>query len=163
MEADPRHAEILGAMLGGDRRVVSTPGVKEKVEAPRGQCRPAEEEEASAFEARMSARTAKVRDLQQQIRDLAARLAEKVASEERPLAAGDVEPQPAPALAAVAVPERAGRRRGEEESQEAQASAPQEEEADRVLTEVEAGWFRGAAARANYLAQDRFDLAFAAN
>merc|ERR1712242_112846 len=64
VEADPRHAEILGAMLGGDRRVVSTPGVKEKVEAPRGQCRPAEEEEDSAFEARMSVRTAKVRDLQ---------------------------------------------------------------------------------------------------
>ena len=40
---------------------------------------------------------------------------------------------------------------------------PQKEEADRVLSEVEAGWFRGAAARANYLAQDRFDLAFAAN
>ena len=38
----------------------------------------------------------------------------------------------------------------------------QKEEADRVLTEVEAGWFRGASARANYLAQDRFDLAFAA-
>ena len=31
-----------------------------------------------------------------------------------------------------------------------------------MLTGEEAGWFRGAAARANYLAQDRFDLAFAA-
>ena len=38
----------------------------------------------------------------------------------------------------------------------------QKEEADRVLTEVEAGWSRGALARANYLAQDRFDLTFAA-
>ena len=37
-----------------------------------------------------------------------------------------------------------------------------EEEVDRVLTEVEAGWFRGAAARANYLTQGRFGLAFAA-
>ena len=33
VEADPRHAEILGAMLGDDRRAVSTPGVKEKAEA----------------------------------------------------------------------------------------------------------------------------------
>ena len=76
VEADPRHAEILGAMLGADRRTVGTPGVKEKVTAPRGQCRPAEEEEeAEPFEARVSARTAKVKELQQQIRDLAAQLA----------------------------------------------------------------------------------------
>ena len=74
-EADPRHAEILGAMLGDDRRTTSTPGVKEKVTAPRGQCRQAEEEEESSFEARTSVRTAKVRELQQQIRDLATRLA----------------------------------------------------------------------------------------
>ena len=79
-EADPRHAEILGAMLGEDRRTVSTPGVKEKVTAPMGQCRPAEEEEAGAFEARASVRAAKVKELQQQIRDLAARLATVTAS-----------------------------------------------------------------------------------
>ena len=48
-EADPRHAEILGAMIGEDRRTVSTPGVKEKVTAPRGQCRPAEEEEVGTL------------------------------------------------------------------------------------------------------------------
>ena len=63
-------------MLGDNRRVVSTPGIKDKAEAPRGQCRPAEEEEAGTFEARTSARTAKVQELQQQIRDLAAQLAE---------------------------------------------------------------------------------------
>ena len=63
-------------MLGSDRRTVSTPGVKERAEAPRGCCRPAEEEEAGAYEARTSARTAKVQELQQQIRDLAAQLAE---------------------------------------------------------------------------------------
>ena len=62
----------------------------------------------------------------------------------------------------MAVPKRASRGEDQEEQQEAYASEPHEEEADRVLTEVEAGWFRGAAARANYLAQDRFDLAFAA-
>ena len=116
------------------------------MEAPRGQCRPAEEEEASAFEARMSARTAKVRELQQQIRDLAAQLADGARQREA-RRAGDAESQPAPALTAVTAPERAGRGRDDEESQE--------EEADRVLTEVEAGWFRGAAARANNLALDR--------
>ena len=140
MEADPRHAEILGAMLGSDRRVVSTPGVKERVEAPRGQCRPAQEEEAGAYEARTSARTAKVRELQQQIRDLAAQLAAGSRQLEA-RRAGDVESQQGPALTAVAAP---GRARGVEDH-----DGPQEEEADRVLTEVEAGWFRGAAARAN--------------
>merc|ERR1712026_662312 len=54
-----------------------------------------------------------------------------------------------PSLAAVATPGPGGCGR-------------KEEEVDRALTEVEAGWFRGASARANYLAQDRFDLAFAA-
>ena len=161
VEADPRHAEILGAMLGGDRRVVSTPGVKEKVEAPRGQVRPAEEEEDSAFEERMSARTAKVRDLQQQIRDLAAQLAER-RGEEVNTSGAPVGHAQEGALAAVAVPKRASRGEAEEEHQGADAPKPREDEADRVLTEVEAGWFRGAAARANYLAQDRFDLAFAA-
>ena len=77
VEAGPRHTEILGTMLGDDRRVVSTPGIKEKAEAPRGQCRAAVEEEAGTFEARMSARTAKAQELQQQIRDLAARLADR--------------------------------------------------------------------------------------
>ena len=36
------------------------------------------------------------------------------------------------------------------------------EEEDALLDEVEASWFRGAAARANYLAMDRVDLAYAA-
>ena len=94
-------------MLGEDRHTVSTPGVKEKVTAPRGQCRPAEEEEVGTFEARTSVRTAKVRELQQQVRDLAARLAAAAA----------------PPLAAVAAPARHG-------SQE-------EAGADRVLTEEE--------------------------
>ena len=67
---------------------------------------------------------------------------------------GGTEVRPVPSLAAVAAPGHSGHGKKEEEAQEAGV--------DRVLTEVEAGWFRGASARANYLAQDRFDLAFAA-
>ena len=62
---------------------------------------------------------------------------------------GDAEVHEVPSLAAVAAPGHG-------------SCGRKEEAVDRVLTEVEAGWFRGAAARANYLAQDRFDLAFAA-
>ena len=83
VEADPRHAEILAAMLGEDRRAASTPGVKERVTAPRGQREPAKEEEAGAFEARTSVRTAKVKELQQQVRDLTARLAAAIARRRR--------------------------------------------------------------------------------
>ena len=61
---------------------------------------------------------------------------------------------PVPALAAVAKPEHS-----DHEGKEAEARVG---EVDRVLTEVEAGWFRGASARANDLAQGRFDIAFAA-
>ena len=114
---------------------------------------------------RTSARTAKVQELQQQIRDLAAQLADGARrvgaaphgdrpEEPRHVRFGDTEVRPVPSLAAVAVPGRSGQEEKEEEAQKAGD--------DRVLTEVEAGWFRGASARANYLAQDRFDLAFAA-
>ena len=67
---------------------------------------------------------------------------------------GGTEAHSIPTLSAVAAPGHSGGKRNEEEAQ-----GP---EVDRVLSAVEAGWFRGAAARANYLAQDRFDLAFAA-
>ena len=63
--------------------------------------------------------------------------------------------------------------RKEREDEEPQVLAPlggapggEEEreggDVDRVLSEEEAGWYRGAAARANYLGMDRIDIAFAA-
>ena len=146
VEAGPRHAEILGAMLGDDGRAVSTPGIKERAEAPRGQCRPAEEEDVGTFEARTSDRAAKVQELQQQIRDLAAQLTEGarqveearrgdgaapsmsltarlpqsiVPSEEvRHVRFGGTKARPVPPLAAVATPGHSGHGRKEEEAQE---------------------------------------------
>ena len=74
IEADPRHAEILIAMLGTQTRQVVTPGVKEAATAKRGSVRPVAEETATEFTTRVSVKTAKIADLQQQIRDLAAQL-----------------------------------------------------------------------------------------
>ena len=73
LEADPRHAEILQAYLGPSPRSVVTPGVKEKATHPRGTVRSAHQSEGDAeFSTRVSAKSAKVADLQQQIRGLAA-------------------------------------------------------------------------------------------
>ena len=70
VEADPRHAEIIVTALGDKVRTVVTPGAKETATAKRGSTRPAAEEDATEFSARVSARAEKVADLQQQVRDL---------------------------------------------------------------------------------------------
>ena len=81
LEADPRHAEILQAYLGHHPRSVVTPGVKEKATRPRGAVRSSEQDEgATEFDARVSIKSAKVSDLHQQIRDLAAQLDKQQAS-----------------------------------------------------------------------------------
>ena len=82
LEADPRHAEILAALLGDNVKPVTTPGVKEQVSCPRGRTKPAEEESASEFAARSSARAEKVADLNREIRILAEKLRRAEAKEE---------------------------------------------------------------------------------
>ena len=77
LEADPRHGEILQAMLGSAPRAVGTPGVKEKL-SPFRSARTLDTAEADKdYEDRVSVRATKVADLQAQVRDLSRRLAAK--------------------------------------------------------------------------------------
>ena len=59
-----------------------TPGVKETVTAKRGSVRPAAEENATEFTKRVSAKAAKVDDLERQIRDLAAQPEEQQSNQD---------------------------------------------------------------------------------
>ena len=124
LEADPRHAEILSSMLGEGATPVKTPGVKEKVVAPRGQTRPASEEDASEYAARVSARSAKVADLQVQIRELADKLRCSEAREEELRQAAARRraspPPPSPGIKEVRVEARGGQEedRSQEEASE---------------------------------------------
>ena len=93
IEADPRHAEILIAALGDKVRPVVTPGIKETATAKRGSVRPAEEENATEFSTRVSAKTAKVEDLHRQIRDLAAQLDKQQGTGGKAVAAPPTQPR----------------------------------------------------------------------
>ena len=144
-EADPRHSEILTAMLGAGARAVTSPGLRESV-APQAREERVEEPEGD-----------KIFNLDEDGGQLEAGWGPEEEEEQRE------ERQPAGGTGAAggarSHPGR-GRAAAGQEAQEEEESPG--EDADTQLGSAETALFRATAARANYLALDRPEVAFAA-
>ena len=143
-ESDPRHAEILSAMLGPGAKAVSTPGLRETLP---------KEEPLGADVVQVHPEGAKVFSLDESWAPEAGWGPEEEEEERYEEAQPEEEESRAAGRARPGRRERAAVR-GEE--------AVLDEGGDHPLEAAEVTLFRATAARANYLALDRPEVAFAA-